>query len=291
MSRRTGLPWAPTSLPPLRRQWCQVLQEGIDRLREQPATATLVSQAEEDLAGIAHSVLFWTARDMTDLAVSAAASLPEWSPAAAIPEEFGLIAWAKPVGTFDWPVPGRAERIRMPVDLMSWGVRGSSVGVSCAFRTERIAEQLNPGLARLPLISHPVGMWDLEEPVSHRLDNGAVSPLSVLGTAWLLIGQPAVSARREIRATTGPSVAAGDDADVVSIIELRRLQSTSSAAEPDSQSHRRYDKRFWVSGHWRNQACGPGRKLRRPVWISPHIKGPDGAPVMDPSSRVYVWRR
>lgn len=80
---------------------------------------------------------------MTDLAVSAAASLPEWSPAAAIPEEPGLIAWAKPVGMFDWPVPG-AERIRMPVDLMSWGVRGSSVGVSCAFRTERIAEQLNP---------------------------------------------------------------------------------------------------------------------------------------------------
>lgn len=250
MSRRTGLPWAPTSLPPLRRQWCQVLQEGIDRLREQPATATLVSQAQEDLAGIASSVLFWTARDMTDLAVSAAASLPEWSPAAAIPEEFGLIAWAKPVGMFDWPVPGRAERIRMPVDLMSWGVRGSSVGVSCAFRTERIAEQLNPGLARLPLISHPVGMWDLEEPVSHRLDNGAVSPLSVLGTAWLLIGQPAVSARREIRPTTGPSAADRDDGDGVSIIELRRLQSTSSTAEPDSQSHRRYDKRFWVSGHW-----------------------------------------
>lgn len=291
MSRRTGLPWAPTSLPPLRRQWCQVLQEGIDRLREQPATATLVSQAQEDLAGIASSVLFWTARDMTDLAVSAAASLPEWSPAAAIPEEFGLIAWAKPVGMFDWPVPGRAERIRMPVDLMSWGVRGSSVGVSCAFRTERIAEQLNPGLARLPLISHPVGMWDLEEPVSHRLDNGAVSPLSVLGTAWLLIGQPAVSARREIRPTTGPSAADRDDGDGVSIIELRRLQSTSSTAEPDSQSHRRYDKRFWVSGEWRNQACGPGRKLRRPVWISPHIKGPDGAPVMDPSARVYVWRR
>lgn len=291
MSRRTGLPWAPTSLPPLRRQWCQVLQEGIDRLREQPATATLVSQAQEDLAGIASSVLFWTARDMTDLAVSAAASLPEWSPAAAIPEEFGLIAWAKPVGMFDWPVPGRAERIRMPVDLMSWGVRGSSVGVSCAFRTERIAEQLNPGLARLPLISHPVGMWDLEEPVSHRLDNGAVSPLSVLGTAWLLIGQPAVSARREIRPTIGPSAAARDDGDGVSIIELRRLQSNSSAAEPDSQSHRRYDKRFWVSGRWRNQACGPGRKLRRPVWISPHIKGPDGAPVMDPSARVYVWRR
>ena len=152
----------------------------MERLRGH-AAAPLVSQADEDLLGIAKSVLFWTARDMTDLAVSAAASLPAWSPAAAMPEEYGLLAWAKPVGTFDWPVPGSTQWVRMPVDLMFWGVRESSVGVSCAFRTDRIAEQINPGLARLPLMSHPVGMWDLEKPVDHRLDSGAVSPMSVLG--------------------------------------------------------------------------------------------------------------
>ena len=183
MSRRAGLPWAPTSIPSIRRKWCELLGHGLDRLREQPTIAALVPQSEEDLAGIAKSVLYWTARDMKDLAVSAAASLPEWSPAAAIPEEFGLIASAKPVGTFDWPVPGSTERVRMPVDLTAWGVREPSVGVSCAFRTERIAEQLNPGLARLPLMSHPVGVWDLKEPVAHRLEDGAVSPLSVLGAA------------------------------------------------------------------------------------------------------------
>ena len=47
-------------------------------------------------------MLFWVNRDMTDLAVSAAASLPEWSPAAAIPEEFGLTPgrsrWAPSTG-------------------------------------------------------------------------------------------------------------------------------------------------------------------------------------------------
>lgn len=294
MSRRSGLPWAPTSLPPMRQQWCHALEAGIGRLREQPAVAELVPQAEQDLAGIAKSVLFWTARDMTDLAVSAAASLPEWSPAAAIPEEFGLIAWAKPVGTFDWPVPGSTERVRMPVDLMAWGVRDSSVGISCAFRTERIAEQLNPGLARLPLMSHPVGMWDLEEPVDHRLEDGAVSPLSVLGAAWLLSQQPSISERREIRSATGQSASkddSGTDPDAVSIIELRRLRnSDGSLAERDSGSGRHYDKRFWVSAHWRQQACGPGRKLRKPVWISPFIKGPDGAPLAD-TTRVYVWRR
>lgn len=294
MSRRSGLPWAPTSLPPLRRQWCHVLEEGIDQLRDQPAAVALVPQAEEDLAGIAKSVLFWIARDMTDLAVSAAASLPEWSPAAAIPEEYGLIAWAKPVGTFDWPVPGSTKRVRMPVDMMCWGVRDSSVGVSCAFRTDRIAEQLNPGLARLPLMSHPVGIWDLEEPVDHRLDNGAVSPMSVLGAAWLLSQQPSISERRRIPTATdqsGGAVDAQDDADRVTIIELRRLHQLDGAAtEGGSGERRRYDKRFWVSAHWRQQACGPGRKLRKPLWISPFIKGPESAPLAD-TTRVYVWRR
>lgn len=294
MSRRSGLPWAPTSLPPMRRQWCHVLEEGIGRLRDKPAAAALLSQAEKDLAGLAKSALFWTARDMTDLAVSAAASLPEWSPAAAIPEEYGLIAWAKPVGTFDWPVPGSTERVRMPVDLMCWGVRESSVGVSCAFRTDRIAEQLNPGLARLPLMSHPVGMWDLEEPVDHRLDSGSVSPMSVLGAAWLLSQQPSISERRRIRTATGQSAAPVDaegDSDAVSIIELRRIrQPYGTAAEGGSGESRRYDKRFWVSGHWRQQVCGPGRKLRKPLWISPFIKGPEDAPLAD-TTRVYVWRR
>lgn len=267
----------------------------MDRLRNQPGAAALAAQAEEDLAGIARSRMMWVARDMTDLAVSAAESLPEWSPAAAIPEEFGLIAWAKPVGTFDWPVPGSTERLRMPVDMMCWGVRKSSVGISCAFRTDRIAEQLNPGLARLPLMSHPIGVWDLEEPVDYRLNDGAVSPMSVLGAAWLLSQQPSISERRELRTTTGQPSAEGGvdfDPDSVSIIELRRLRNADgSLAERDSGSGRRYNRRFLVSGHWRNQAVGPGRKLRKPLWINPFLKGPDGAPLMDSSNRVYAWRR
>lgn len=287
MSRCTGLPWAPTSLPPLRRQWCHVLNEGIDRLREQPATAALAPQAEEDLAGIAKSVLFWAARDMTDLAVAAAASLPEWSPAAAIPEEFGLIAWAKPVGTFDWPVPGSAERVRMPVDAMTWGVRDSSVGVSCAFRTDRIAGQLNPGLARLPLMAHPIGMWDLEEPVDHRLDDGAVSPMSVLGAAWLLMGQVRIVETRTSAAGSAGHATTRDASAAVSLIEVRRAARVGSDGEGPGGKRRRSDKRWWVTGHWRDARVGPKRSLRRPVWISPYIKGD---PEAELSERVTVLR-
>ncbi|MCH9700303.1 MAG: hypothetical protein K0U76_02785 [Actinomycetia bacterium] len=166
MSRRTGLSWAPTSLPTMRKQWCEVLGEGLDRLAGQ-ADPTTLAAARADLDGIAASTLFWVARDMTDLAVRAAASLPEWSPAAAIPTEFGLLAWAKPSGVFAWPAPdGSGATVTMPVDALCWGIRDGKVGVSCAFRTDRVADQLNPGLARLPLLAHPMGVWNLEEPVA-----------------------------------------------------------------------------------------------------------------------------
>lgn len=227
-------------------------------MRDQPAMAELVPQAEEDMAGIAKSVLFWTARDMTDLAVSAAASLPEWSPAAAIPEEFGLIAWATPVGTFDWPVPGSTERVRMPVDLMCWGVGDSSVGVELCVphRADRRAPQPRPGPAAADVPPRrDVGPRGSGGPPPRRR---RVSPMSVLGAAWLLSQQPSISERRQIHTATGQSTAeneAGADPDAVSIIELRRLRNPDGIlTERDSGNGRRYDKRFWVSGHWRQQA-------------------------------------
>jgi len=43
-------------------------------------------------------------------------------------------------------------------------------------------------------------------------------------------------------------------------------------------AERRYKVRWVVRGHWRNQACGPGRAMRRRTWIPPYWKGPVSAP-------------
>lgn len=42
-------------------------------------------------------------------------------------------------------------------------------------------------------------------------------------------------------------------------------------------------------GHWRQQACGPNHADRRPKWIAPYVKGPEGAPLK--KDRVHVWRK
>ena len=290
MARRTGLPWAPTSLPEMQRQGNRVHIEAVARLREQ-GDEHLAAQAEAEMAEMAESSLYWVSRDMVDMATSAAETLPEWSPSAAIPDAFGLLAWAKPAGVFEWPVPGSAERIPMPVDAMAWRARDGQVGVSCAFRSDRLGGQLGPDVARLPLLSHPIGVWDLDEPVPHRLENGRKSALSVLGAAWLLMGQVRFVETRTIRtgATAHPAEGMeGEPAATVSLIELRRPAPTGSDNDGDAGQRRKSEKRWWVAGHWRQQAFGPKRALRKPVWISPHIKGDPEAEVAE---RVNVWRR
>jgi hypothetical protein len=87
----------------------------------------------------------------------------------------------------------------------------------------------------------------------------------------------------------GPAAATeGELAAAVSLIELRRPVRVGGDSDGDQGSRRKSDKRWWVAGHWRQQACGPKRALRKPVWISMHLKGDSEAEV---SERVNVWRR
>ena len=49
----------------------------------------------------------------------------------------------------------------------------------------------------------------------------------------------------------------------------------AALVNPGSGQTWELDKRFIVRGHWRNQAYGPERSLRRKQWIQPFWKGPE----------------
>lgn len=102
-----------------------------------------------------------------------------------------------------------------------------------------------------------------------------------LAALWLLASQVNVSdrvtenpdraaRRRSLRAKTDPRV---------TVVKLRRLRE-SSDHEPGAGTGRDWQHRWIVGGHWRNQPFGPGRSLRRPVWIAPYVKGPEGKPLV-----------
>src|SRR3954469_5461409 len=119
--------------------------------------------------------------------------------------------------------------------------------------------------------------------------------VSIVGSAWLLMGQPAVSSTRTIAESSSTRAAASgdDDSDAprhqssVTLVELRR---PIGPAEPSGRKNRGYEERFWVSHHWRQVVCGPGRSQRKPMFTAPYLKGPADAPIAAPRERVHVWR-
>ncbi len=57
-------------------------------------------------------------------------------------------------------------------------------------------------------------------------------------------------------------------------------------ASGESSGDRKLTKRFVVRPHWRHQAHGPGRSLRRWVYVPRHWRGPEDGEVADPHTLV-----
>lgn len=119
--------------------------------------------------------------------------------------------------------------------------------------------------------------------------------VSIVGAAWLLMGQSAVTETSTLGRRTPhqgePSGETGPprEPSTVTIIDMRPPVS-ARRDEPGAASGRQYQRRWWVEGHWRQQACGPGRAQRKPIWVSPYVKGPEGSPLVA-NERVHVLRR
>lgn len=77
----------------------------------------------------------------------------------------------------------------------------------------------------------------------------------------------------------------GKEPPPVRVISIRGVGAGGGAGD----AQREYHHRWVVRGHWRMQPCGPGRALRRPTWVVPHVKGPDDAPLLG-GEKVYSVR-
>lgn len=111
---------------------------------------------------------------------------------------------------------------------------------------------------------------------------------------WLLaldnlLGSPGIAetVRREPRnAGKKSSRKSARKPGEVRVIDLRK--KTKAAVKQVGEARKMGMHRWIVRGHWRNQACGPGRQERRMTYIAPYVKGPDGAPLLE-GAKVYRW--
>lgn len=224
---RSKTPWAATSVPTVRRQWCEAMDHTVaarvaqmQDARDQLATSNApsgsarrvrqaidrvsaaVSEMADDSAALRDASMYWVSRDMVGVVHDAATGLPEWTPAAAIPAPTGLLCWARPVGEVPYG-PGAESGGGHSVtwDATFWRTRSDGL------------LQLVPAsrLARDPELETPFEMWSpvypahsiLLNPAQPRTREAAGDPaaqpfVSIVGAAWLLMSQTNVSSLRVI---------------------------------------------------------------------------------------------
>lgn len=187
--------------------------------------------------------------------------------------------------------------MRIAIEVFWWSRPDGMLQLAPSSRFVKQPELIAPYQVVTPLWAANTIVINPREPRTEEA-NGAEDShpfVSVVGAAWLLMSQPGVAETRTIANTgSGSRAASGapkpDVAPIpqVTLVDLRRPARPPHEA-PGGTSDRGFNRRWWVGGHWRQQACGPNHSERRPKWIAPYIKGPQDKPLVN--DRVNVWRR
>lgn len=259
---------------------------------------------------LASAELYWVAEEMTELCVEAAKRMPAWELAPEdLPSLTGLMYFE-----------GLAElRPDFPATALVWGQcpseaagtlkGGAGIWLSAytdlATMPELSAEQrhLQAQFGRLMYSGESIAAYGQREEgdVSFTSEDGElmaaeddqplverVGSLALIKAAWLLMQQElaATSETTADRAALKRLRRAGrpNDSGKTRVIALRHRASGEQSSVTKDFRHQ-----WIVRGHWRQQWY-PSRQVHRPVWIAPHIKGPDGAPLLG-GEKVYAWKR
>lgn len=114
-----------------------------------------------------------------------------------------------------------------------------------------------------------------------------------LVVSWLLMGQTLTRTDTEYASKASAKRIARLDPNLLTAVRYVQLRHRGMPGQDRGEGDgagRSYAHRWVVRGHWRNQWY-PSRKANRPIWIDDHLKGPDGAPILDPDKLVNVLRR
>lgn len=256
---------------------------------------------------LADAELWWVDEGMVDLVEHSSTDLPEFVlQEEAIPAQAALCVLERPLQGVDADIPENP----VLVDAISWGrsLIGDVPAVSTVMyqrmpldgskmvgRGGAIVIDRKPGdampddVAWVPMgrSDWPIGKdWTWRVPdVSDLTHASLMEDRRWLATLWALAAQPRISVemmRQADRAERRRAERAGMRSPDVKVVALRHSVYEAAGAERlpyTDGSGRRYRVRWPVKGHWRQQPYGPERQYRRPQFIAPYIKGPEGAPL------------
>lgn len=295
-----GLQLRPRDLPRLRDEIVRfgagdigqaMLQIDVEQGRVRPHVATHTAERMRLATQLANAVLFYVTDEMCALVDTAAAQLPaEFEMSIDDPPATEGFVWLSGQ-IMDHDTEGNRFDIR-GFSWTSW-----PGGMRLAIYVERDA--MSDGLKRKLQIlqfpdAFPIGSVDLNfnsagvtwvSGMPGDADTGRPA-YSWIKAFWLLTRQPLAEQDAVLpdRAERRRAARQGrPEPPPVRLIRLRRQHgSYAGKGHPGQWYHQ-----WVVRGHWRMQPWGPGRQYRRPVWISPFVKGPEGAPLLG-GEKVYV---
>ncbi|MBT8227332.1 MAG: hypothetical protein HKP61_05360 [Dactylosporangium sp.] len=221
--------------------------------------------------GLDQARLYWIDPQFTGLVAQVLTDLPDTAVTERIvPAGSGLLAWSAPVDH------------RHRLTAASWTATAEGWQVAC-YRS--LGLDLPP--ADLEPVRHEIG-WLVPVHVVRLRRKALVNgddPLAALVASWLIIAQQLTRAEP---ATVDPPIRRAyarthRPPPEVHLVRIKpgtpRPAPATAVSDRTPSGRAKPDHRFWVSGHERNQAYGPGRSLRRKIDIDPFLKGPEGAPI------------
>lgn len=277
------------------------------------------------LGEIMYGDLYWVSPDMCSLLQHAAPSLPPTTLTPdLLPSKSGVLFFATPLVGID----ARADFDRILVQAMVWGPSKYDIekGTRADVHHTSPAHERDVAVYTVPSDSPALQeyerftgdgisiatwrKWTMWSPLG-RTDwpfgfdtEGEFAPpdftdtqlASIIEDRRILAAFALLSAQEKITTTTevNPPNAvrkrltrAGHKVPKVRLVDIHKSHKPSSQAK--GERHVEWTHRWIVKGHWRQQAYGPKRQFRRPVYISSHIKGPDDLPLIE-QDVVKVWK-
>jgi len=283
--------------------------------------------AENHAASLEQAELFYVSQEMVELAQVAEASLPSFRLLPEdVPAQHGFIVFATPLGEYRNNYPTLSDEIDVKIVAASWQVlfANGSLHISPDGKLTKGSVHITWWEGIDPFIDAAArrGDWTPEQMAAQRqrtpINWGSEARLPFTTTeaddipywdpdtnshisyqeARKIGPMPSWAGMQELteiedahydRAARRRAAREGRELPPVRVITLRRTRHSQHSQHEGEHGSREYHHRWLVRGHWRQQWF-PKRQAHRPVWIAPHIKGPDDAPLLG-GEKVYALRK
>lgn len=245
------------------------------------------------VAGIGVADMYWISNNFTRLAIMAGKDLDKISIRREdLPSKFGFMMFAEAIGQIDRP-GGRAHIRGLTWTLVPQGVWMNLYIQGEDGLPEADVIQLRAKFGWLVCLNGGSGLrFGDEIEISPELKQGDFAFMFTILATWYLMAQPGVadSTAAPVDKKLARSYQREHNKKLpdVQLVDLRKQPRRIKPA--GEHVGRPLTVRVFRSGHWKHQPYGPKRGLRKMIYISEYIAGPEGAPLKERRPVVKVVR-